>query len=57
MAETVTVLTPGISSVQDLGGRGSASQFGQATGGAATRSARRSPTRWWVVGARPRYWS
>ncbi|GAA3160924.1 hypothetical protein GCM10020255_043930 [Rhodococcus baikonurensis] len=34
MAETVTVLTPGISSVQDLG-RGSASQFGQATGGAA----------------------
>ncbi len=56
MAETVTVLTPGISSVQDLG-RGSASQFGQATGGAATRSARRSPTRWWVVGARPRYWS
>lgn len=34
MAETITVLTPGISSVQDLG-RGSASQFGQATGGAA----------------------
>ncbi|XGU18742.1 hypothetical protein ACETU7_24825 [Rhodococcus sp. 3Y1] len=56
MAETVTVLTPGISSVQDLG-RGSASQFGQATAAQPTRSARRSPTRWWVVGARPRYWS